>query len=73
MFGPEFGRDCGKKVLIVRDPYGLKSAGAAFGNYLADFIDYLGYKSCLVDLNLWLNPEINPTNNHMYYYMYFYV
>jgi hypothetical protein len=36
ILGPEFGEDAGKKALIVRALYGLKSAGAAFRNHLAE-------------------------------------
>jgi hypothetical protein len=35
VFGPEFGDDAGKRALIVRALYGLKSAGADFRNHLA--------------------------------------
>ena len=33
---PEFGEDAGKRAIIVRALYGLKSAGASFRNHLAD-------------------------------------
>jgi hypothetical protein len=36
VLGPEFGDDAGKRALIVRDLYGLKSAGAAFRNHVAE-------------------------------------
>ena len=67
VLGPEFGQDCGKKAIVVRALYGLKSAGAAFRNHLADCMDYLGYKSCLADPDLWLKPVVNPANNQKYY------
>ena len=67
ILGPEFGPDSGKKALVVRALYGLKSAGAAFRNHLADCMDFLGYQSCLADPDLWLKAEINPANNHKYY------
>jgi hypothetical protein len=35
VLGPEFGEDAGKRALIVRAIYGLKSAGTAFINHLA--------------------------------------
>jgi hypothetical protein len=35
VLGPEFGDKAGKRALIVRALYGLKSAGAAFRNLLA--------------------------------------
>ena len=31
--GPEFGQDAGKRAIIVRALYGLKSAGASFRNH----------------------------------------
>ena len=67
ILGPEFGPDKGKKALVVRALYGLKSAGAAFRNHLADCMDFLGYESCLADPDLWYKAEINPANNHKYY------
>ena len=74
ILGPEFGEDAGKKAIIVRALYGLKSAGAAFRNHLADCMDTLGYKSCLADQDLWYKPEIRPSDNHKYYsYMLLYV
>jgi hypothetical protein len=42
VLGPEFGDDAGKRALIVRALYGLKSAGAAFRNHLAECMKYVG-------------------------------
>ena len=67
MLGPEFGQDCGKKALVVRALYGLKSAGAAFRNHLADCMDFLKFKPCLADPDLWYKAEVNPVNNQKYY------
>eukprot|EP01082_Thalassiosira_pseudonana_P012046 g10260.t1 g10260 contig4:1535094-1535339(+) len=50
--GPEFGSDCGKKAIIVRALYGLKSAGAAFHSHLGECMRNLGYKPCLADPDL---------------------
>ena len=44
--GPEFGADAGKKAIIVRALYGLKSAVASFRNHLADCMRHLGWQSC---------------------------
>jgi hypothetical protein len=41
VLGPELRDDAGKCVLIVRDLHGLKSAGAAFRNHLAEFMKHL--------------------------------
>ena len=67
ILGPEFGEDTGKRAIIARALYGLKSAGAAFRNHLSDFMDTLGYRSCLVDHDMWYKPEIRPSDNHRYY------
>ena len=42
--GPEFGDDMGKKSIIVRALYGLKSVGTSFGNNIADCMDLIGYE-----------------------------
>ena len=62
ILGPEFGPDAGKSALIVRDLYGLKSAGAAFCAHLASFMQRMGYTSCKADPDLWLIAEMRPDN-----------
>jgi hypothetical protein len=52
VLGTEFGDDAGKRALIVRALYGLKSAGAAFKNHLASCMDHLEWKPCLADRDL---------------------
>jgi hypothetical protein len=44
VLGPEFGEEAGKRALIVRALYGLKSEGAAFRTHLASCMDHLGWK-----------------------------
>ena len=46
VLGKEFGTDQGKKAIIVRAIYGLKSSGAAFHAHLADCMRSMGYTSC---------------------------
>ena len=53
VFGPEFGTDAGKRAVIVRTLYGLKSAGAAFRAHLAACMREIGFTSCLADPDLW--------------------
>jgi hypothetical protein len=65
--GPEFGPDAGKKAIIVRALYGLKSAGAAFRNHLASCMQDLGYTSCTADPDVWYKPETRPSDGHQYY------
>ena len=65
--GPEFSKDAGKTGLIVRDLYGLESAGAAFRSDLAKCMESLGYQSCMANPDLWLKPEIRPEDKVKYY------
>jgi hypothetical protein len=66
VLGPEFGGDAGKQALILRELYGLKSAGAAFRNHLASCMDHLGWKTCLADQDLWMKEETRPDDNVKY-------
>ena len=63
-WGPELA---GKKALIVRAIYGLKSSGAAFRAHLADCMQHLGYKPCMADQDLWMKAQTDPRNGHSYY------
>ena len=67
ILGPEFGADAGKKAIIVRACYGLKSSGAAFRNHLADCMRHLGYTSCPADPDLWMKAETRPDDGFEYY------
>jgi hypothetical protein len=49
VLGPEFGDDAGKRALIVRALYGLRSADAAFRNHLAECMKHLGWNICRAD------------------------
>jgi hypothetical protein len=60
VLGPEFGDDAGKRVLIVRALYGLKSAGPAFRNHLAECMNHLGWHPCRADRDLWMKAETCP-------------
>ena len=66
--GSEFGPDlAGKKALVVRALYGLKSAGASFRNHLAECMRNLGYSSCLADPDLWFKEETRLSDGAKYY------
>ena len=67
VLGPEFGDDTGKKAVIVRLMYGLKSSRAVFRNHLAYCMRHMGYKSCTADLDLCLKPEVIPSDVFEYY------
>ena len=58
--GPEFGIDQGKRAIIVRALYGLRSSGASFRNHLADCMRHLGYTSCPAEPDLWMKQVVRP-------------
>jgi hypothetical protein len=60
ILGPEFGEDTGKKVLIVQVLYGFKPAGAAFRSRISECMKHLGWKSCQVDIELWMKRQKFP-------------
>jgi hypothetical protein len=49
---PEFGDDSGKRALVVRALYDLKSADEAFRNHLAECMKHLGWNPCRADRDL---------------------
>jgi len=73
ILGAEWGALAGKKAIIVRALYGLKSAGAAFRAYLADCMRHLGYESCKADNDLWYKAEVDPHGMEYYSYILCYV
>ena len=59
--GSEFGPDLeGKKYLVVRAFYGIKSVGTSFRNHLEKCMRNIGYSSCLADPYLWFKEETCP-------------
>jgi len=67
ILGPEFGEDQGKKALIVRALYGLKSAGASFNRHISDCMRQMGYHPCLADPDLWMKPVVRPDDGFKYF------
>jgi hypothetical protein len=65
--GPEFGPDHGKKAIIVRALYGLKTAGSSFQRHLADCMQMIGYQSCKADPDLWYKAMDRPEDGFKYY------
>ena len=63
VLGAEHGKDKGKKAIIVRTLYRLKSSGVAFSAYLCECMEALGYKSCLADPDLWYKAQIRDVSN----------
>jgi hypothetical protein len=65
---PKWGSDAGKRAIIVRALYGLKSSGAAYRNHLALYLRTLGFTSCLADPDVWLQKL--TSNDGIIYYEY---
>lgn len=71
--GPEFGDEVGKKFIVVRALYGLKSASASFQAHMAKKLDELGFKSSVADPNVWLRAAVKPDGETYYEYTLMYV
>jgi hypothetical protein len=72
--GPEFGgEDSGKRAIVVRALYGLRSSGAAFRNHLAKLMTDLDFASCRADPDVWMRRATKPDGSHYYEYVLFYV
>jgi Reverse transcriptase (RNA-dependent DNA polymerase) len=73
ILGPEFGpHRQGKKAVVVRALYGLKSAGAAFRNHLASCLQHLGFTSSKGDPDVWLRAAVKANGEEYYEYMFVY-
>ena len=69
----EWGPDAGKKAIIIRALYGLKSAGTAFRKHLADCMRVIGYKYCPAYHDLWYKAEVDMDGDKYYAYVLCYV
>jgi len=52
--GPEFGKLQGKRMIIIKALYGLKSAGANWHQKLASNLLEMGFEPSKADYNLWI-------------------
>ena len=70
--GSKFGAEQGKTFLFLRALYGLKSASALFRSFMAKKIDKISFKSCVVDPDVFIRPEVRyyRTEYHKYILMY---
>ena len=73
VLGPEWGPDQGKRAILVRALYGLKSAGASFRSHLAACMRDLGYTSCKADPDLWYKAMTKSDGTTYYGYILCYV
>ena len=67
--GPEFGSDQGKPYIVVRSIYGLKGVGASFGEFLAEKLDSMGFKSYIGNPDVWLHADLKPDGEKYYEYI----
>ena len=72
--GPEFGvENIGQTALIHRALYGGKVAGRDFRNHLHSCMEFLNFKSCLADPDVWMRLAIKSDGNTYYKYILLYV
>ena len=71
--GKYSGADLGKKAIIVRALYGLKSSRAAFHVHQEECMRSIGYTPCRGDNDLRMKPEIDPHEDEYYSYILCYV
>ena len=72
--GEEFGPELkGKLLRVTRALYGLKSAGASFRSYLADYLYSISYRPSYADPDVWMRPAVHPDGRKYYEYILAYV
>ena len=59
--------------MIHRALYGGKAAGRDFRNHLHSCMEFLNFKSCLADPDVWMRPVIKSDGNTYYEYILLYV
>ena len=71
---PEFGNEeAGKRAIIVRALYGMKSSGRDFRNHLCDCMEHLGYTYFRSGQYLWMRNTVRSNGQSYYEYLLFYV
>jgi hypothetical protein len=55
--GPEFGSLQGRRMLVVKALYGLKSSGAMWHRKLADNLRGYGFRPCKADPDFWMRKS----------------
>ena len=72
--GPEFGvENIGQAALIHHALYSGKEAGRDFRNDLHSCMEFLNFKSCLTDPDVWMRPAVKSDGNTYYEYILLYV
>ena len=71
--GPEFGVENIGRMALIHALYGGKAAGRDFRNHLCSCMEFLNFKSCLADPDVWMRPVIKSNGNTYYEYILLYV
>lgn len=72
--GDEFGSELkGRRAIIKRALYGMKSAASDFRNHLRDCMSHLGYQPCRADADLWMRLAKLDNGTDYYEYILLYV
>ena len=72
--GAEFGiENIGKKALIRRPLYGVKTAGKDFRDHLRACMRHLKFEACLADPDLWMRPAMKVDGSEYWEYVLLYV
>ena len=68
--GPEYS---GRKAIISKALYGLRSSGRSFRDFLALNLREMGFTSSRADPDLWIRPAVKPDGDKIYEYVISYV
>jgi hypothetical protein len=68
--GPEYN---GRRAIIAKALYGLRSSGRSFRDYLAKNLRELGFVSSKADPDLWMKAAVKPNGDKIYEYVISYV
>ena len=67
VLGQEFDEYSGRKAIVFRALYSLKSSGSDFWNHLEECMQHLVFLPCSDDLDLWMKPMVRHENGFDYY------
>jgi hypothetical protein len=71
--GPEFGSNQGRRMLVIRALYGLRSSGAAWRAHLAQTMYDLDFKPCEADPDVWMRKATKADGFKYWEYVLVYV
>ena len=72
--GPEFGPELqGRKAIIVKAPYGLKTSAYQWRNCLCEVLREFGWVPSRADPDVWMKPAVKASGDKIYEYLLIYV